>query len=481
MRNLLSLIFFFLVLCGAATSPQAQTLCYDPTVFGAIPGDGLNDAPAIQHAADLAGNHGYEVCLGSGSFNVFPRNADFTVPWPARLYSIFISQTANSVTIRGAGTATRLIMSGSCGNGTCFMIGSERQNGFALEDMTLDGSGRSGGFAEHQHLVQFGYGTKNAAIRRIVGYHPELGPSAGGDCVSIVGGYNQAELVEGVTIEDSEFPFCDRSAIAIQRSSRRVTIQRVRMAAGDQALDMEATDAADEFRWPQDISIRDVIVFGNGGVSMSLGRAKRIRFESSSVLNGTILFLTAHTSSFRDVNIECPDTDVSCIDIRRAIKNVELANLRVTKVVGAVIPGPLVTVTTDPEGSPEGVRIVGGEFTQTTAEKGVFVGSASVRIEDAEFHYAGPVPGGGNATAIVVNTTKVGDPADVRIRDNTFVGGWTRGVLLGSNLGKVLVTGNWGTAATGVLCELAGTTVMRLVSGNFFFKTDGSAAPVTGC
>lgn len=480
MRNLILSLAILIGLTGVANA--AANTCYDPEVFGAIPNDGLDDAPAFQHAVDLAMQHGYDVCVGPGDFNIFPRNWNIPLGVPARLYAVFVTGSSRVVTIRGAGKgATRLLMSGNGGNGTWHMIGSEATAGFVLEHMTLDGSARTGGYAEHQMLIQCGYGTKNCVIRDVVAYHPELGPAAGGDCLSVVGGYTAAELVENVTVEDSEFPFCDRSAIAIQRSTRRVTVQRVQMKAGDQALDMEATDAADEFRWSQDISIRDVIVHGNGGVSMSLGRAKRIRFESSSVLNGTVLFLTAHSSSFSDVNIECPDTDISCIDVRRAVRGVELNNIRIVKPVGAVIPGPLLTVTTDPEGSPEGVRIVGGEYVQTTQEKGIFVGSAKVRIDDVEFRYEGPVPGNNNAVAIVVNTTTPSKPAEARIRDNTFNGTWTKGVLLGSNLGVVTVKDNIGTAQTGVQCEALGTTKARLVSDNVFFKSDGSVAPNPGC
>jgi hypothetical protein len=260
-----------------------------------------------------------------------------------------------------------------------------------------------------------------------------------------------------------------------------LVVNRVKGKAGDQFLDSEATGILGEEQWIQDLHIEDVYIEGHGGIALTLGRSKRVRLEKTFIENGTLFMLTGKSTSFRDVTVQCPDTDIACIEVRRAVSGIVLDNIKVYKPEGALINGPLLTVTTDADGSPEGVRITGGEFTQTTQEKAIFVGSSKVKIKDVEIKYSGPVPGGGNATAIVVNTTMSTKPAEVIVRDNAFRGTWTRAVLLGSNLGISIVEDNYGTAETGVLCEALGTTQYRKIDNNIFFKSTGQVANNAGC
>jgi hypothetical protein len=435
-------------------------------------GDGVVDNAAFNAAVAEAGANGGKVIVPAGLWELGP--GDTALGNPFRQYSVLAYNTTYPVTIEcEPGAVIRMV--GNGGGGTWAMFGSENQDGFHVENCFLDGSGRTGGYAEHQHLVKFGYGSKNVSVTKSIMFHPTLGDSAGGDCISTVGGYTQAELVERLVVDRVWGVVCDRSFLLLQRSVRHAKITNSGgYADGDQVIDSEASDAADPFRYIYDVTIDNFLSIGHGGLSAQFGRGARIRVQNSAFLNGTVTFQSCRDCSLDNVEIQGGYTDNAVLYVRRAEERLTVFNSHITRPLDATINIPLVQVTADMEGQPIDLKFIGNRLLQTTADPGFLIHSGQmITMLGNTIEYA-PTTNGPNAVAIVLNTTITGKNAGGIFNANYIKGVWKKTAIFGGNSAPVIFSSNIVSGpGIGIECSTGGPIV---TSANVF--TTSTGAPV---
>lgn len=438
----------------------------------ATQGDGLVDNAAFQSAVDAAGADGEIVLVPPGLWEL--GHGDQSLGNPFKQYSVFAYREANPVVIRCApGAVLRMVGDGL--GATWAMLGAEYQIGFHVEGCLLDGSGRTDGYAEHQHLLKVGYGVKHWSARNLMMFHPSLGDSAGGDCLSVLGGYTTEELVEHGVVDRLWGVVCDRSVILLQRSVRHVTVTNSGgFAAGDQIIDSEASDAADPFRWMYDILFDNFLGLGHGGVAAQFGRGARVHVRNSAFLNGTVTFQSCRDCSLDHVTVEGGYTDNPVLYVRRAEERLTVSNSRFTRPADAVLHIPVVQITADAEGAPTDLKFIGNRILQTTTDPGVLIHSgAGTLLLGNTIEYA-PTFNGPNAVALVFSTTLASSPAGGVVSSNRITGVWRKVAIVGGGAGQVTFVGNISTGAgIGLECSTGGPVVSV---GNNYVSSTG--APV---
>ncbi|HEY4240992.1 MAG TPA: hypothetical protein VGM88_14310 [Kofleriaceae bacterium] len=242
------------------------TLCFDPAAYGGKPDDDKPDNAAIQKAVDAAeAVHDGTVCLGAGVWNV--------TKLPGKVGSI---EVTGSVRIRGVGPKTILRMTGPAGRHDWRAL--EIWHGahdIVLSEFRIDGLGAFD-TEEQTHLIELGPDTRDVTVARMQ-LGPmrwsvqEVGAGIGGDCIRLLG--EPDHIVQDVTIAQSKFVDCDRSAIGMQREVHDLVVADIdATAVGDQAIDFEPT--------------------GNGGIQdctfvrMTLRQAPDTQSSWSITLNG---------------------------------------------------------------------------------------------------------------------------------------------------------------------------------------------------
>lgn len=173
-----------------AAAPSAALACLDPVDLGAVPDDGVDDAPAIREALATDG----DVCLGPGTWDL------------GYAYSSGSATVGIGKVLRGVGPATVLRMSGDAHAGTWFGVTVQ---GGVLSDLTITQAITNPDPAGQNHLIRVNQ-SDGSRLERLT-----LGPGSigGGDCIQLLG--NTADIT-GLVISDVVALGCERSAIAIQ-------------------------------------------------------------------------------------------------------------------------------------------------------------------------------------------------------------------------------------------------------------------------
>lgn len=454
-----NILLTLLVMTGSAAAAE-----FKPESYGAIAGDGLPDNAAVQEAADRAGAAGIWAGTAGGDL-VIDKMYDLDSRWaqpignPWRFFSIVITGNTKPLVIRAEnGGGFRAV--GDWKGGTGYLMGIYKNGApVVLRDLYLDMSARCAGIDEavqncrdeQQHALQLDLGAQNILLDHLMIFHPSLGDSAGGDCIRMLGGYTDADLVRNITIHNFVPLVCDRSAIGFQRSVRNVLVDTlVSVGNTDNDLDMEATgvDPNNEDTWIQDVTIRNALISKNGGNAITTGRGIRLRVEDSTILGGGIFSV-----SCRDCLIEgstliqgalSGDAPIGAI---RANERLKIIGNRLGRMAGATSTDALLYVVSNNDFYPQDTLVMGNSFTVSKNAPAMRLENADATIVANTFRFDGPPPVNANAVAINVRSlsgTLV--PASAIIHGNRFVGAWdvavqTSGVATGL-VGAVVLNGN---------------------------------------
>lgn len=175
----------------------ASATCYDPTMFGAAPNDGMDDGPAIRSAMSVG-----DVCLSSGEWDL------------GYVYGTGSVIVGSGHTLSGAGSSTVLKMIGDANYGTWFGV---RVQGGTLQDMTITQDIFNPDPAGQNHLVRI----DESSGSRLHGLAMGNMSDGGGDCIQLLG--NTADITD-LLISDVVAFDCERSGIAVQHGVRSASI-----------------------------------------------------------------------------------------------------------------------------------------------------------------------------------------------------------------------------------------------------------------
>jgi len=375
-----------------------------PQDFGAVPDDGRPDNVGIQAALEHGAATGTEVYLACGVYDVETRVALPGLGNPTRIMGVDITRNARGFRVRGDGPCSVIRMAGDGLGQGWWMIGLDHARDVAISDLMLDGSGRTGGYAEQQHLINVIAGSRRITVERVVVRHPRLAPSGGGDCLRLVG--SAAEPVENVAIRHVTALYCDRSVIGLQRAVKRVTIEDVlAVGTGDQDIDMEPTGVTGPADAIEDVTITRLrSIRTAGGVSVSI-RASDVTMSQSTIVGGSLYLVSCQRCSILDTSITGDASVIPVVAVRRASKDVHLINVSIAR--SAPAAGTLVHVYSDQLGAPDGTTLDGCTLAQGGAAAGVQADGAGVEVWRSSLVYGGPA---GNRSAVAVSVRGLAPP-----------------------------------------------------------------------
>lgn len=457
----MKILLTLLVLLGTAGVAEAATVY--PEMYGADPYDAYPDNEAINAAIVAAGAVGGDVVI-TECFDVESRSPYTYLGNPYRQFGLVVTANAKPVTIR-AESGGCLRASGNWGSGAQALLAVFRNGArVTIRDLYIDMSGRLGG-DEQQHAVQLDKGSKGIDLEGVTIYHPSLGVSAGGDCLRLVGGDIQSDVVEDVTVRRLVGMACDRSLIGFQRSVHGVTVDHVTSfyAGFDNDIDMEATgvNVNDELTWIQDVTIRSALIMKNGGNGITLGRGYRLRVLDSSVIGGAVFAVSCRDCVIANSTfMQAPGSVDPPISVLRASDRTKILNNRIGRLPGSTWTYPLVYIAANNDGAPRDTLVQGNDFAMSYAAPGLRADNADVTAIGNTFRYTGTSPANSNAIAMVVDSFTPGKPASAIVTANRFLGPWFAAVRVSGKVatsspsGPVVVTGNIFDGVTRALrCE----------------------------
>lgn len=401
--------------------------------FGAIALDGVADNEAIQKAFYDAGLDGGEVII-DGVYEV-RQGAWQSLGNPYRRFGVYVTQNAKTVRVRCIGGGGFRAIGPIAGTGTDFILVGTL---FTMAPVFFDGchfdmSARESGWSEQQHALELFYGSKQVHGRDLVFYHPSLGPSAGGDCIRMVGGYTEGELVRDVSFTDTTFLACDRSEFGFQRSVQGVSINHfIAIGGTDNNLDQEATGVLDPILDPDGLTrIRDIHVSGatiirpGGGNAVTLGRGIGMSLRDSAILGASVYMLSCEDCILDTVRIQAPcSTEGAAITVRRTSRRVTLDRLSISRASGCTgAADPLVYIVADPDGRPADIALTNSVIRQSASNVAVMVRASGADLRGNTIRYEGPTPANSNAVAVVYETL-YDNRASGTMVGNSVVGAW---------------------------------------------------------
>jgi hypothetical protein len=401
----------------------------------AVGGDGIADNVAVQLAFDTCGATGGDVVIDQ-VFDIESRWAQpIGNPW--RFMALVVTANAKPLTIRAEnGGGFRAI--GDWYGGTGFLLALYKTGPLVtLRDLYLDMSQRCAGIDEEvqncrdeqQHALELDYGAQNVLVDRLIVFHPSLGPSAGGDCIRLLGGYTDADLVRNVLIHQFIPLACDRSPIGFQRSVRNVLIDGlVSVGNTDNDIDMEATgvDPNDEATWIQDVTVRNAFILKPGGNAITTGRGIRIHVEDSTVLGGGIFSVSCRDCTFEgNTLLQAAGSNDAPIGAIRSNERLKIIGNRLGRLTGSTSTEALLYVSANNGFYPRDTLILGNSFEVAYNAPAIRLENADATIIGNAFTFTGPLPTTQNSVAINVRSlagTLV--PAGAIITANRFTGLW---------------------------------------------------------
>ncbi len=335
------------LLCGLHGAAHA---C-DPAAFGALPNDGLDDAPGLT-AALAAG----DVCLRAGDYHLWKHGqVSVTVP--------------SNRTFSGQGPSSRLVMTASGGNGAWSgvrLLGSNivvRELSITVEAWDTEEQTHAFSVAGPSSGVLF----TAVHVSNPVRYRPDGTMWPSGDCIRLGGGNTDAQVVRRVVITASIFQNCDRSGLQVQREVEDVVVAGCAFHdTGDQDIDVEATGTS---------RVDGLVITGNtfsGGqqgnfaiaVQCTAGICSNVTisnnvFRSRGIYAFNAEYLAISGNIVRNQALGIDPT----IWIHKYARDVVVANNVVTR---DGVSGPLFAVKDHNSGYPRNVSIRGNTARQNT-------------------------------------------------------------------------------------------------------------------
>jgi hypothetical protein len=396
--------------------------------FFAAPGDDADDRVALQAWIDAGcASPRRSLVLPPGVWHVTRR----PVPGPENAGSLQIR--CDGLTISGAGTASRIVMTGSARlsptsgptNWSAFAI---RANRVTLANFVIDGGGRRD-TGEQTHLVQIDGPSRGTRLRALflvlpilpappgsvpckaegetekatrmcvvpgpgkvrcesLGHKPHctldgdvftlLGWFQGGDCIRSVG--RTGAPVEGVEIRNIVATVCARSFVSLQHESRDITITgNVTQVVGGQIVDLEPSGTSgirnvtiQRNRFARGLSTPRLAAISLAGTGTDASQGILV---SGNVLEGGVLVANASGVTIRKNRMTGRHalSDKAIVDINRAT-GVQVEDNEIER-DAAASPGRVVDI----RGT--NVRITRNTLRQRTADHVIAAGPARrVRI-----------------------------------------------------------------------------------------------------
>ena len=403
---------------------------FDLATMDGIPGDGFPDNRAVQAAIDAAEADGGEVIV-DGLYEIRSRAADPGLGNPWRIFGVVITANEEDVriTCRGGGGFRAV---GSMHTGAFYMVTVYKNIApVFFQGCRFDMSGRTDGFEEQQHALELDIGAKHVRITDSVFFHPQLAPNGGGDCIRMLGGYTEAELVEDVAITRVVYLGCDRSELGMQRGINGVTIEHLFVLGGlDNNLDQEATGVLPESEDPngysriRNVNARSVFIIRNGGTAVTLGRGWNMRLTESTIHGAGVYLLSCRACFVTNSTIIGDGTVNSPVAIRRDSEGVKILGNWISALTPGGAGSPLVYVVADADGAPRDVEIANNTLKQTVSQVAVMIrATRGAAVHDNSIVYAGPEPVNSNAVGVVYESIHANQLSGT-IQNNRFRGPW---------------------------------------------------------
>jgi len=414
------------LLAVVALSSTARAECADPVMFGAVPNDGVDDAPEIREALAATG----EVCLGPGVWDLgYAYSSGSVTVGPGQI-------------VRGTGPATVLRMSGDAHAGTWFGVTVQ---GGVLSDLAVTQSITNPDPAGQNHLVRVNQ-SDGSRLERLA-----LGPGSvgGGDCIQLLG--NTADIT-GLVISDVVALGCERSAIAIQHGVASGVVTGVVLnARTGSEIDYEPTSPGPTIlAWSGAVllhtsSARALTMSDSGGTNRST-------FVGMMILGGNVQAVRASGVTFTgNVIVGSSSSATSTLEVIRDSVGLRVFGNLIVRPAG--VAGTALRVVCNQGLCPSRALLADNVIEQSTAgfaieTDGLQMSTIRGNVITTSWTYAiklGATIRGPDVVAVegnVIESTTGGTGAAIYLAASTV-----------NAMGRVLVMGNVGRGfSTGVLC-----------------------------
>jgi len=436
------LLLFVFVGGGGPVSAGTAALatCTRAEDFGAIPNDGADDRVALQAAIDAAQAGPRCLVLGAGTFHATRKQTAGTASIP----SLRITST---LAVRGEGkgvTTLAMLGPGSCSgcsnfpNPTDWHLlaigdGAGTAAGVSIRDLTLDGSERIN-TNEQTHLLQLNGPTQGSLVENVSFRLPVIGPSAGGDCVRLLG--TPTLWVRDTTIRHATGIDCDRSFVGVQRGVDGLVVENSEsVRVGDQAIDFEPTGGPGFDCQP---IVKNVLMRGltlrrvtTAGVTVAIGGdgcavAQNVTLTDSVVDDGGVHIIDVRDVTLSRLHLRNPGgTAAPTVHARKRVTNLRILDTVIERLAGTGT-GNAFKVNAQSGAYPTDVLLSGVRIVQATP--GPLVRSenlAKLVLVGCQLVYTGPA-GTDHAVVVTGDTTQ---PAEAPVLVDTTVQGLLAGAV----------------------------------------------------
>ena len=444
----------------------ASPACFDPTVYGAIPDDGLSDRVAFQAALDAAGAapDGGTVCVGRGRWTIDRASIG------SYNHLAGISTHAHGVTIAGAGQETVLELVGDQGLGDIALISIDPSaQRILLRDFSID-STAAFNTSEQTHAIATSavcnvttcLPISDVTISNVTIRWPKIAAERKGDCIRLLGN-SDATRVDRVHIEGVTLSGCARAGIEIQRNVHGLIVSGSSFAgAMDTDIDSEPTGGAGDVNDTIIISgntfVDDPTAQGDYAVTLGgIGAPMSGVVFTGNVLNRGLAMYRTGTAVIADNVIAATMKGTAgsgVVEVSNVCAGLVMHHNAITRSGTA---GAMMRLTPHSGGICGDVTIDHNRLVQNTPGFGVYGETVSGSIASNVMAWTVSAP---NFAAIYDRAT-VAIVTHLQIKDNRITGPVTYGVLLSSapfafGVG-VSVVANYGDGPTyGMYCTGTG-------------------------
>ncbi len=456
----------------------------DCRVPGAIPGDGLDDLPAIQNALKTNG------CadLGPGVFNI---------SIPASPRAIGMLNLTSGQSLRGIGPGTVLKFSGDAKGhdwaGVSFTSGDNSLSSLTLDTTNLIGT------SEQTHAAQILGPVNHASIHDVWFIHPQRFVNTvntlttnlpGGDCIKVIG-YDANKHIS-LNISNNHFVLCDRSGVSVHGGVYGMVLHgNIFYDTGDTDIDVESSDGNGEWSITGNVTLLGHAPQGGVSVSLSGPLVDSITF-SDNVLFGRGLGLEGAKRTVVANNVIVRSFGAAAdpvLGLTKTNTDVIVANNVLSRELSAG-PGAILGIIHHGTGYSGHVLLSQNLISQATLEKAIDAQSVSDLIV-----FGNRIEFIGNASGLIPAISVVGvinRTESLLVSGNFFKGAWKEALMISNSytggIGAVSVTNNIGVGLVsfGIWCQFStsGLAYGKIVSsGNNWMPNsmqNGCFVPTAG-
>lgn len=381
-----------------------------------------------------------------------------------------LSTHGHNLTLRGVGPETVLELAGDQGGQSIAVIsidpGAEH---VLIADLTIDTTAATNTDEQTHAIATSGVCAgatclpiRDLQIERVTFRHPRNTDSRKGDCLRVLGGTDQTQLV-GLRVVGCNFGACARSAVMIQRGVVDAVLVGNTFSATKTCVDGEATGGYDAR-----------ITISNNAFLPGCSPALSLTNFQGGVVSGNTLAsnLTVYRSTGVAITgnrIEYAATgDTGAIDVANVCDGLAITGNAIAR---SGSHGPAIKLVPHSGGVCQHVTITGNTIRQDSVDGGIYLESVSHAVV-AGNHVAFSVPSIGYSGIYDRSVLGTAPITGLAISGNTISGPITYGVTLdgapGTFGGGIAITGN---VATGTVFGLRvnnsqGFTVPIASSGN---------------